>query len=119
MKKKLLNVNVLGAIAGVVTLIIVLTSLIYFLYWKPFLGRQGARRDYWERMEEQYPRRSRRHMERMWRKYQGKRFDPEYLERKLDKWREDHGEELSEDFWEWLEKKIEEYLEEEPEPESI
>jgi hypothetical protein len=119
MKKKFLVVNVIGTIAGMLTLILVVTSLVYFLSLKPFHGRQRVTKDFWERMEEQYSPRSRRHMERMWRKYKRNRFDKELWEEMRNKWREDYGEEFSEDFWEWLEKMLEEYLGEEPETESI
>ena len=119
MKKKFLSVNVLGTIAGIITLILVITSLIYFLSWKPFHGSQRVRVDIWERMDEQHPPRSWRHMERMWRKYQRDTFDKEFWEDMRNKWREDYGEEFSEDFLEWLEKKLEEYFGKESETESI
>ncbi len=119
MKKNFLNVNLLGSIAGVITFIIVITSLIYFLSWRPFQGRQQFKKDFWERMEEQHPPRSWRHMDRMWRKYRGNSIDKEFWEKMQNKWREDYGEEFSEDFLEWLEKKIEEYFADEPETESI
>ena len=128
MKKVPFNADVLGTVAGVITFIMVVVALFYLLAWGPFDRRHGFRNEFRdrglqernlsERLEERRFPGPWRQMKRIWRgRYPGM-FDEQLWEDLRNDW-EDRGRELDRDFWEWMERKLEEYMEDEKQTERI
>ena len=121
MKKVPFNADVLGTVAGVITFIMVVVALFYLLAWGPFDRRHGFKnecrdrglleRNLSERLEERRFPGPWRQMRRMWRGRYPDMFDEQLWE--------DRGRELDRDFWEWMERKLEEYMEDEKQTERI
>lgn len=128
MKKVPFNANVLGTVAGVITFLMVVVALFYLLAWGPFDRRQGFRNEFRdrslqeknlsERLEERCFPGPWRQMRRMWRRRYPDMFDEKLWEDLQRDW-EDRGREFDRDFWEWMERKLEEYMEDEAEAEKI
>jgi hypothetical protein len=123
MKKVPFNADVLGTVAGVITFLIVVVALFYLLAWGPFDSRHGFRtefrdRNHSERLDERCFPGPWRQIRRMWRNRYPGMFDEQLWEDLRNDW-EDRGREFDRDFWEWMERKLEEYMEDEAETEKI
>ena len=115
MRKSPFNANLLGVGAVVVTFIIVIIALFYLLGRGP-LGYE--RKSLSERLEERHPQAPWEHMERMLRRHYPEMFEERFWEDMWKDW-EEQGREFDRDFWEWLERRFEEYMDDEEETERI
>ena len=117
MKRGPFNADVLGTVAGVITFFMVVVALFYLLAWGPFDRRHGFGNEFRDRgLQERSlsERLEKRRFPGSWR--QMRRRCPDMFDEQL--W-EDRGSEFDRDFWERMERKFEEYMEDDAETEKI
>lgn len=124
MKKVPFNADVLGTVAGVITFFMVVVALFYLLAWGPFDRRHGLRNEFRDRCLQERSlseRLEKRRFPGPWRQMRRRcpdMFDEQLWEDMRRDW-EDRGREFDRDFWERMERKFEEYMEDEAETEKI